>query len=46
MQMVLDAGRLVEYDTPQNLLAMKKGLFYSLVEESGDKEELYRLARM
>jgi ABC-type multidrug transport system fused ATPase/permease subunit len=44
--MVLDAGRLVEYDTPQNLLAKKSGLFYSLVEESSDKDELYRLAGM
>ncbi len=42
--MVLDAGKLAEYDSPQELLKKKSGLFWSLVEESSDREELYRLA--
>lgn len=42
--MVLDAGRLEEFDTPRNLLSKKRGLFYSLVEESSDRDELYQLA--
>jgi ABC-type multidrug transport system fused ATPase/permease subunit len=42
--MVLDAGRLIEFDTPRELLFKKSGLFYNLVEESSDRDELYRLA--
>lgn len=41
---VLDAGRLVEYDSPKNLLEKKDGYFRSLVDQSGEKEELYRMA--
>lgn len=41
---VLDAGKLVEYDSPKNLLAKKDGYFKSLVDQSGEKEELYRMA--
>lgn len=44
MQMVLDAGRLVEFDTPKALLRKKDGLLYALVEQSADKEELYAVA--
>ncbi|CAE6404190.1 unnamed protein product [Rhizoctonia solani] len=40
--MVLDAGRLVEFDSPQALL-QKGGAFKSLVDESGEKSELYAL---
>jgi len=42
--MVLDAGRLVEFDSPAILLKKKDGLFKSLVDQSGEKEELYRMA--
>ncbi|KAJ2608021.1 hypothetical protein H4S08_004609 [Coemansia sp. RSA 1365] len=34
MILVIDAGRLAEYDTPQNLLANKNSLFAKLLEES------------
>lgn len=42
--MVLDAGRLVEYDTPSALLRNQGSLFRALVEESSDKEALYAMA--
>lgn len=41
---VLDAGKLSEFDSPRNLLQKKDGLFKSLVDQSGEKEELYRMA--
>lgn len=43
-QMVLDAGRLVEFDTPQALLEKKDGLLHALVDQSADKETLYAAA--
>ncbi|KAJ1898766.1 Multidrug resistance-associated protein 4, partial [Coemansia sp. IMI 209127] len=39
MILVVDGGRLAEYDTPQNLLAREDSLFARLVDEartSGD----------
>ncbi|EJD51853.1 ATP-binding cassette transporter [Auricularia subglabra TFB-10046 SS5] len=42
--MVLDAGRLVEFDSPRNLLKKKGGLLRSLVDESADKDELIAMA--
>ena len=42
--LVLDAGRLVEFDSPMQLLAKDGGLFKGMVDESGDKDALYRLA--
>ncbi len=33
--LVLDHGKLIEYDTPQALLKDKKGMFYGLAKESG-----------
>ena len=50
--MVLDAGRLVEFDTPKNLLVRRdsdlstenSGFLRSLVEGSEDKAKLYVLA--
>ena len=42
--MVLDAGRIVEFDAPGVLLAKDAGYFKSLVEESSDKEALYAMA--
>ncbi|EMD41580.1 hypothetical protein CERSUDRAFT_110129 [Gelatoporia subvermispora B] len=43
--MVLDAGRIVEFDTPSALLENSKGMLRALVEESGDKEALLNMAR-
>ncbi|EJU03269.1 hypothetical protein DACRYDRAFT_106434 [Dacryopinax primogenitus] len=42
--MVLDAGKLVEFDSPMALLQNEKSYFRSLVEESGDKEKLISVA--
>ena len=38
--MVLDAGRLVEFDSPRNLLKIENGMFRGMVENSNDKEVL------
>ncbi|KAJ7286214.1 hypothetical protein C8J57DRAFT_1446843 [Mycena rebaudengoi] len=43
--MVLDAGRIVEFDSPQELLQNPHGLFRALVDESGDKAALYEMAQ-
>jgi len=43
--MVLDAGRLIEFDKPSELLKKESGLLYSLVQESADKEDLIAMAR-
>ncbi|KAJ6508402.1 hypothetical protein C8R45DRAFT_967292 [Mycena sanguinolenta] len=42
--MVLDAGRLVEFDSPKELLKIKDGKLRALVEESGDRDALYAMA--
>lgn len=42
--MVLDGGKLVEFDSPANLLKKEGGFFKSLVDQSGEKEELYHMA--
>ncbi|KAH9059058.1 P-loop containing nucleoside triphosphate hydrolase protein [Lactarius vividus] len=42
--MVLDAGRIVEFDKPSELLTLENGRFRSLVDESGDKDLLYSMA--
>jgi len=42
--MVLEAGKLVEFDTPWALLQNKKSYFRSLVENSGDREKLFAVA--
>lgn len=42
--LVLDAGRVVEFDTPQALLAKSDSRFKALVDGSGDREALYELA--
>jgi ABC-type multidrug transport system fused ATPase/permease subunit len=42
---VLDAGKLVEFDSPQNLLAQKDGKLRALVNDSGDIEALEKLAQ-
>ncbi|KAI0068098.1 P-loop containing nucleoside triphosphate hydrolase protein [Artomyces pyxidatus] len=41
--MVLDAGRIVEFDKPSELLKKEGGQFRSLVDESGDKDALYAM---
>lgn len=41
--LVLDAGRLVEFASPANLLATKGSTFKAMVDGSGDKEALYAL---
>ncbi|KAF5356102.1 hypothetical protein D9756_004037 [Leucocoprinus leucothites] len=41
--MVLDAGRIAEFDSPANLLKIENGFLRSLVEESGDKQYLYEM---
>ncbi|KAL1703735.1 hypothetical protein EV121DRAFT_260520 [Schizophyllum commune] len=42
--MVLDAGRLVEFASPRELLGKRGGILKSLVDESGDKDKLYAMA--
>ncbi|EKM56938.1 uncharacterized protein PHACADRAFT_208107 [Phanerochaete carnosa HHB-10118-sp] len=42
--MVLDAGRLVEYDAPMVLLREEGSFLRALVDESADKETLYAMA--
>ncbi|KAI0655828.1 P-loop containing nucleoside triphosphate hydrolase protein [Cubamyces menziesii] len=42
--MVLDAGRIVEFGKPSELLHKEDGMLRALVEESGDKEKLYKMA--
>ncbi|KAG1749648.1 uncharacterized protein EDB91DRAFT_1334077 [Suillus paluster] len=42
--MVLDAGKLVEFGSPWELLQNEKGMLRALVDESGDKEALYASA--
>ncbi|KAJ7868848.1 P-loop containing nucleoside triphosphate hydrolase protein, partial [Mycena leptocephala] len=41
--MVLDAGHIVEFGTPEDLLQDKEGRFRTLVDESEDREALYAL---
>ncbi|KAI5122642.1 hypothetical protein M0805_008726 [Coniferiporia weirii] len=42
--MVLDAGRVIEFDSPKKLLEKEKGLLRALVDESDDREILLKLA--
>ncbi|KAF5324170.1 hypothetical protein D9619_011326 [Psilocybe cf. subviscida] len=39
--MVLEAGRIAEYDSPSSLLAKSDSKFKALVDGSGDKDALY-----
>ncbi|KAG8717175.1 hypothetical protein FRC09_014648 [Ceratobasidium sp. 395] len=41
--LVLDSGRVAEYDTPRSLLAKEDGVFHAMCRKSGDYEELIRL---
>ena len=42
--MVLDAGNIVEFDSPAQLLKNEKGFLRSLVDESNDRATLYAMA--
>lgn len=44
--LVMDKGRMVEFDHPYNLLQNKEGAFYKLVEQTGPatSDVLYRIA--
>ncbi|EIM92492.1 uncharacterized protein STEHIDRAFT_127305 [Stereum hirsutum FP-91666 SS1] len=42
--MVLDAGRIVEFDKPNELLKNREGRLRALVDDSGDREALYHMA--
>ncbi|KAJ6607536.1 P-loop containing nucleoside triphosphate hydrolase protein [Mycena sp. CBHHK59/15] len=42
--MVLDAGTIVEFDSPRELLKIEGGKLRALVEESGDKDALFAMA--
>ncbi|KZT60640.1 P-loop containing nucleoside triphosphate hydrolase protein [Calocera cornea HHB12733] len=42
--MVLDTGKLVEFDTPWTLLQNDKSYFRSLVDNSGDRDKLFAIA--
>ena len=33
--MVLDAGVIAEFDTPQNLLGKKESIFYGMAKDAG-----------
>jgi len=39
--LVLDAGRLIEFDTPAHLLRKEGGAFKLLVDGSDDRDTLY-----
>lgn len=43
--LVMDAGKVVEYDDPYVLIADKKTLFYSMCENSGELDVLTKLAK-
>jgi ABC-type multidrug transport system fused ATPase/permease subunit len=42
--MVLDAGKLIEFDSPKNLLKNEDGFLRALVDESADKDALFAMA--
>ncbi|KAJ8084433.1 hypothetical protein PM082_003203 [Marasmius tenuissimus] len=42
--LALDAGRMIEFDSPKVLLVKEDGLLKSLVDESNDKTTLYTMA--
>jgi len=42
--LVLDSGKLVEFDSPKALLT-RDGVFKSLVDGSGDREALYKMVK-
>lgn len=45
MILVMDAGKVVEYDDPYALIANKDSLFYSMCDNSGELDSLIKLAK-
>ncbi|KDR83043.1 hypothetical protein GALMADRAFT_866150 [Galerina marginata CBS 339.88] len=43
--MVLDSGRIAEFDSPLSLLQQEQGMLRALVDESGDRATLYAMAQ-
>ncbi|KAH7340934.1 hypothetical protein B0J17DRAFT_716110 [Rhizoctonia solani] len=43
--MVLEAGKIIEFDSPAALLHKESGAFKSLVDKSGDRDALYAMAK-
>lgn len=43
--LVMDAGRVVEYDDPYTLIANNESLFHSMCENSGELDTLVKLAK-
>ncbi|KAI0638608.1 multidrug resistance-associated ABC transporter [Trametes polyzona] len=43
--LVLDAGHIAEFGSPSELLKNEKGMLRALVDESGDKDALYAMAK-
>lgn len=43
--LVMDAGKVVEYDDPYALIVNKESLFYSMCENSGELDVLTKLAK-
>jgi ABC-type multidrug transport system fused ATPase/permease subunit len=43
--MVLDAGHIVEFDRPSELLKNDKGMLRALVDESSDRVNLVAMAK-
>jgi len=43
--MVLDAGNIVEFGKPSELLNIEDGKLKALVDESGDKNTLYQMTQ-
>ena len=43
--MVLDSGNVVEFGKPSELLGVKDGKLKALVDESGDKDTLYKMTQ-
>lgn len=45
MILVMDAGRVVEYENPYVLISNRESLFYSMCENSGELDTLIKLAK-
>ncbi|KAI8982789.1 multidrug resistance-associated ABC transporter [Trametes punicea] len=43
--LVLDAGHIAEFGSPSELLKNEKGMLRALVDESGDRDALYAMAK-
>ncbi|KAJ7791234.1 hypothetical protein B0H14DRAFT_2625265, partial [Mycena olivaceomarginata] len=44
LQTIMDADKIVEFDSPKELLKIEDGKLRALVEESGDREALFAMA--